>query len=1106
MNGKPVGRDDFLGLDIDIGSECNKKQTTKTEGGETSRKKRSRSATTPTARNKRPKKPKPPPAPPSSLVSLLKKDASVRRYFQSLQENLDYDVDKWKHEAQRWREISNDQCAKPKSNVKRASRRRKGKPKLETGDGDDEPPQGGPSKSIEAVKDQTEGETIPITDETLFGEFGSDSESSDGGGTAEETARQSASTGKETIHNTRLAHTLTKLKEAKSSLDLLGVSLVEIEVKSFIAQQEDPKCPARSDSIENSNADTETETHEVRTQRSLHVQSDEKVASDILASLRTLIKASSYIGIEESDAETENARQTYHPFCREGKIHTPTIYYARNSEEDHVMSSTEKQHPASIGLKHILDVLTIFDIYCGDYVSDDEWSAIFSGCDDQSADEAELAQILQRGFRNRCRISEYVISSIDKEITKTWALDDRSSNLCDTTMHFHPADVGYTDAVSKYSPKSYNRLVSLEERIAHARIGAVLHFRRGELQKASEIVVGYVMSTAPSIEAEDYPKLQPVMSMCVLEALLSPEYYLPTSSDDGGSSTEGGWFEEAMTDLFGEDPVLLQSLAFAVMASKHIWVERSHCSDARIRDVALIELAAYERIRRKVDGNWINTLQSKDDEEISIIGERLLERVTTLANSSPEGTTKPRVALIISCKVMLLITSDGQNTADSINNIVAGLSDNNRQSPAKFLLSAYCVVHKSIATRKWETLKANSRGGRHTAAAYLVKESSSLPALDHLLGARFNRDDHLLITQLIECFTLLGDGTNLKRLVKKIVGSIVQSQFSSVRRDEAECQTMKSILNASEAPTVRVINLERRPDRALNFLAGAVREELVVMKGPRMLRRRSIEPSRQPLSPYDQEEPGFFAFDGQCSLEELESQLDKKLIGKGRLSDFVVAKWRPSELKAFDSNARNDFVEVHSSMTERACALSHIARYVGCLLYPSIEFAYISISWFGVESSLAMGLRNGQTRHECKFYRTNTLGPPTRDLTQRTDDAKWYEQNLLQMFEISGFARGPALLKDNAHMEPTPVCVILEDDAVLVDRFTERLSGLLEELPRDFHFCSLGYSRPKTAPMVEFSSQLGLPTCIWYLTGYILSLEGARHLLQGLPVKGPVDR
>lgn len=109
------------------------------------------------------------------------------------------------------------------------------------------------------------------------------------------------------------------------------------------------------------------------------------------------------------------------------------------------------------------------------------------------------------------------------------------------------------------------------------------------------------------------------------------------------------------------------------------------------------------------------------------------------------------------------------------------------------------------------------------------------------------------------------------------------------------------------------------------------------------------------------------------------------------------------------------------------------------------------------------------------------------------------------MLKIAGFARGEALLVKNEDSHPSPCCVILEDDAHLCDRFGERLEALLEELPRDFHFCSIGYSRPQRAPLVYYSSQLGIPTCLWYLTGYIISLEGAKYLLESLPVCGPVD-
>ena len=110
---------------------------------------------------------------------------------------------------------------------------------------------------------------------------------------------------------------------------------------------------------------------------------------------------------------------------------------------------------------------------------------------------------------------------------------------------------------------------------------------------------------------------------------------------------------------------------------------------------------------------------------------------------------------------------------------------------------------------------------------------------------------------------------------------------------------------------------------------------------------------------------------------------------------------------------------------------------------------------------------------------------------------------MIRLLKISGFARGEALLSENMERDPSPCCVILEDDAVLCDRFKERLEALLEELPRDFHFCSLGYSRPPKAPLIEYSSQIGIPSCLWYLTGYIISLDGAEHLLKSLPVQEP---
>jgi hypothetical protein len=112
------------------------------------------------------------------------------------------------------------------------------------------------------------------------------------------------------------------------------------------------------------------------------------------------------------------------------------------------------------------------------------------------------------------------------------------------------------------------------------------------------------------------------------------------------------------------------------------------------------------------------------------------------------------------------------------------------------------------------------------------------------------------------------------------------------------------------------------------------KEQLIVIKGPSRLRSKCHNASAQNkakasfVSQNDkyEEYQGDYALDGQCPRDELEKQLMQRLDGNGTITDFVKAKWRPSELKAFDKVARGDFELVDTSMTEKACALSHIAR------------------------------------------------------------------------------------------------------------------------------------------------------------------------------------
>jgi hypothetical protein len=275
----------------------------------------------------------------------------------------------------------------------------------------------------------------------------------------------------------------------------------------------------------------------------------------------------------------------------------------------------------------------------------------------------------------------------------------------------------------------------------------------------------------------------------------------------------------------------------------------------------------------------------------------------------------------------------------------------------------------------------------------------------------------------------------------RLAESMVESEAVESGSRDVMIDALRVVKWLNETPLVRVINLRRRIDRRRALQCQALFEKFLVVNAVAELNPIGVDKSSHFW--------GAYAFDGRAKSVDASQT-------------YVKSHWRPSDLMAFDDKAPDDDRLVEMSPTERACALSHIA------------------SWEGIRRSLEPPVTCGLFTFP-------------------------YKAHVQQLFRISGFARGKALLEKNESMPAAPVCVILEDDAILVERFVERLEELLDELPRDFHFCSLGYSRPKTAPILPFSSQVGIPTCVWYLTGYLLSLEGARYLMNKLPIQGPVD-
>ena len=773
-------------------------------------------------------------------------------------------------------------------------------------------------------------------------------------------------------------------------------------------------------------------------ERTLHRQSDEKVAAEMMASLRTLIKASSSIvgcggpqtttnasgddraaagggGDDDDDDERRqresfgrhcgaeerrrlrDLRRRYHPFCGGGELHTPTVYFSNDDDDDDNDTGGDGggvggggsgemkgpaatipppgRHPASVGLKKLMTVLHVMDDHCGDELSDDDWNAIFSAEINGNEENGgwsfvgegggeilrcEATAILRVGMRNRRRLAERVSRSLDVEITRVWAFVDRASNAASSSVHFHPADVidddddpatmtrtggvvrdddadDEDDDDGMYGAKNYNRLVTMEERICHARIATLMHRRRGNLRGAAELAVGYVVSSAPSIGAEHHPKLPPALSMCVLEALLAPEDYIPWNNaanagdgPAGAAAARGGWFRGCIHGMFpSRDSILLKALAHPICIAANFWRDRSFCADDRIRDIAVVELAAFERIRRLDDGDWLS------DPTPARIG---MEDIMKICGGGADDfdSIEVRAVSVIACTVSLLASGEADEVVRFAENIAAGTKDleGGAERGTLFLLPGCCSAYSSIMCRRWESMKLGSVSGRHTASAFTIHDEFS-PILDSLVR-HAKPDDWQAIDIIIQCCIILGDGLGLLRLVNRVVPHIIQTAMAPTRstvsmsRHNLTASTMSSLIDASEIPTVRVINLKRRPDRALNFMSIAVhKEQLIVIKGPSRLRSKCHNASaRNFVSQNDkyEEYQGDYALDGQCPRDKLEMQLMQRLDGNGTLTDFVKATWRPSELKAFDKVARGGFELVDTSMTEKACALSHISR------------------------------------------------------------------------------------------------------------------------------------------------------------------------------------
>ena len=765
------------------------------------------------------------------------------------------------------------------------------------------------------------------------------------------------------------------------------------------------------------------------------------------------------------------------------------------TEPDATIPTGTMIHSLLQGKRILFQALVLMDTLCSSSIPNKQWDAFFTQLQSvgqyNSVEALMEMECIRIGLRNRRSLVDTLLQEyLIPDVTLRWACIDQSRAQLPSSMRKYDRsdrnpvvdNTMNNDDDDDATRKTYF-CGNLIERSILCQLSTGLLILRNDVQGAAQNVCRYITSTTmvtyDSHEDEEplhSAKLTapPLLSFNALEGLLllSDPSMQRIFHDVGVPNATAtyvpslSWFERCIDHIHGSNcqavHLFFETFLLAINNAAVKWERQTLSADVRVRDVAVIEMSSYRRVRQVLQErrqNQIKEYRIDTDTETLWIASQIVQSLLNdtdctwklIRNVSETDDNEVcywplSIAAILGEKIPLVERCMHDELQKPMNGEDTAKLD--------YLLRTLVTTKRQVElTQRYEIFDSMDTPFFPDFLFDLVPK---------IMTSDESRQHHMLCT-ILQCSVTIADGRSALCTVNHLLQIIAE-------RPETDWTKIQSIVGVIRrhctVPVVRVINLERRKDRMRAFTMQAIRERLLVVKAVTdsslmTTKAESIvatEGSTRNVG--DGCEFGRFAIDGQGRLVEATARLVQYFESMDIVnSQYVQPHWRPNDLKPFDVDApSNDSLMVRVSPSERACALSHI------------------LSWRGV----------------------------LRSLQSTTTDSS-LDTHLLRLYKITGYAHGPALLKQNHGMPPTPVCLILEDDAILVDRFTDRLEEILLELPRDFHFCSLGYSRPKSAPIIPYSDHVGIPSMLWYLTGYCISAAGAQFLLDALPVVGPVD-
>jgi hypothetical protein len=764
------------------------------------------------------------------------------------------------------------------------------------------------------------------------------------------------------------------IRKAKLCLDRLGISLVETNSSQHLQQQQSaaghgerqqeeqdlhlnvPTMGASSAPahLNTDNANESTLLQQQDPTRITNIptisytrRSDQQVLSDLCQAIRTLSRLS--VTFPDVAAATDECS----PFAKQSMILLSVGQDADETSDKSFQVTTPTHqkplHPIWQGQRYACGALLLMDAYC-DVKSDDEWSNIWSPVlrqDEAGGSDSSDDDKLAVGMRDRKGLVELLLSSLHGEITQAWAVTDRTDRRLPSELlqvveqeseqeeteameqeqqqqDGQDKQVANVESKASLSQKSRTKRAAVLERCFLARLAITLHLGRGDPTMAFRLIAEYVLSTSPSLATEEYPEHVPVLSLCVLEAMFSSEFETAEQRDHYDEDEERSWFSSFLARDVTRISLLGEALSLVIHATAFIWNKRALVcaaadSDSKITAVANVEVACYHRLLN-CEKAWLGTLGGKAtmadfDEAAEQLGNKIVDLIQKLTNEINDHH-------VMALALVLVLHGKTDYIFAKVRDAI-GPSGKGWQCVSCILLASAAAT-RQVNVRNLDWLQ--QQVGRPDPVPGISDQRISREIAEWYTAAKQHSSSHHRLVLALQCCSVLADGESTLKIMSEYVhGGFFQSS------GERKIIDITRISQLGEMPTVRVINLQRRCDRLDAFVGQAQLHNVRVVKAVVPLHGNQ-ETSRGALDSFY----GGFAFDGHGRKVHVEKQLSE-LVRPKHLDDLVEPNWLPSDLKAFDLNARCDATIVNLSPSERACALSHIA------------------SWKGVKQSLYLG-------------------------------------------------------------------------------------------------------------------------------------------------------